>query len=115
VSQAKRRKPGGSGNPFDQIPRTMLPVIAGLCDHPDDRVSGCPKCALTLVINRLIDEDKLPPERLFYTLVRLAAEAIGQSGGGVLKHQMLIRSFVDLLSLTVGVVEGERMLEERLQ
>jgi hypothetical protein len=100
-----------SENPFNQIPQSMLPIIAGLCDHPDDQRSDCLQCALTLEINRFLDAG-MPGERLFYVLVRLAAEAIGGSAGGELKHQMLIMSFCDLLALTIGVVQGQA-LEER--
>jgi hypothetical protein len=94
-------------NPFDQIPKTMLPIIGGLCDHTDDQRSACPKCAISLEINRLIDAGRASPEMLFHVLVRLTAELIGQSSGGEPKHRMLVRSFSDLLALTVKVVEGE--------
>ncbi len=110
MGEAKRKRAGMTGaNPFDQIPKSMLPIIAGLCDHPEDRLSDCPKCATTEVINRFIDAGALPPEKLIYVLVRIAAEVIGYSAGGELKHQTLIMSFCDLLALTVGVVQAEEL------
>jgi hypothetical protein len=100
-------------NPFEHIPKTMLPIIGGICDHPDDKRASCAKCSLTVEINRLIDAGLLPPEKLFHVLVRLAAELIGGSSGGPLKHHALVTSFVNLLQMTVKVVEGQAMEEGR--
>lgn len=98
-------------NPFNQIPKTMLPIIGGICDHPADERANCAKCALTTEINRLIAAGHLPSEKLFHVLVRLVAELIGQAKGSASHHRMLVTSFTNLLSLTVKVVEGEVLAE----
>lgn len=96
-------------NPFDQIPKSMLSILAGMCECKDDRRS-CPKCAITMEVNRVI-EAGMSPEKWFYVLVRLVAETIGQSAGGEAKHRGLIQTFTSLLRVTVAVVEGERVAE----
>ena len=98
------------GNPFDKIPKSMLPIIAGLCEHggTEGDKRACPKCAITSEINRLITAG-LTPEKLFHVMARVVAELIGQSAGGEAKHRVLVDSFTNLLRLTVKVVEGEQL------